>query len=296
MKLKKLLILIISVVTGTSTFAQQGQAVDKADPSSGNSESRSNPSKPGPFTFVQICDPQLGMGGYEHDLKTFKQAVIQANALKPDFVVICGDLVARLDEKSVKDFNRIKTGFTIPTHCVPGNHDVFNDHQDKRNGINHAQSLANYRKAMGKDYYSFEHKGQVFLCANSQLWKVALKGESEKHDQWVKQTLATASKKGLPVFVVMHHPLYTDTLDEKDAYSNLPTAKRKELLELFEKHGVVAVLTGHEHKVIIREHKGIQLVTGETTSKTHGSPLGFRLWHIKGARPYKHESVSLKGY
>ena len=52
-----------------------------------------------PFTFIQICDPQLGKGGYEHDLKTFEQAVVQSNALKPDFVVICGDLVSRLNEQ-----------------------------------------------------------------------------------------------------------------------------------------------------------------------------------------------------
>ena len=45
------------------------------------------------FTFAQICDTQLGMGGYEHDVKTFKTAVAQINALKPDFAVICGDLV-----------------------------------------------------------------------------------------------------------------------------------------------------------------------------------------------------------
>jgi hypothetical protein len=66
-------------------------------------------------------------------------------------------------------------------------------------------------------------------------------------------------------------------------------------LEIFEKYGIVAVLTGRAHKVIIREHKGMQLVTVEATSKTHGSPLGFRLWHIKGTRPYRHESVPLKG-
>src|SRR5437588_11592772 len=38
-----------------------------------------------PFTFVQMCDPQLGMGGYEADVARFKQAVKQINALKPDF-------------------------------------------------------------------------------------------------------------------------------------------------------------------------------------------------------------------
>lgn len=43
------------------------------------------------FTFVQLCDTQLGIGGYEHDIKTFKQAVKQINKLNPDFVVICGE-------------------------------------------------------------------------------------------------------------------------------------------------------------------------------------------------------------
>ena len=134
-----------------------------------------------PFTFIQICDPQLGKGGYEHDLKTFEQAVVQSNALKP-------------------------------------------------------------------------------------------------------------------VFVVMHHPLYVKEPDEKDSGVNLPLEKRKELLALFEKHGVVAVLTGHAHRIIINDHKGIQMVTGEATSTNHGAKVGFRLWHIEGERPYKHESVPLEGF
>ena len=37
----------------------------------------SGASKSQAFTFVQICDTQLGMGGYEHDVETFKQAVVQ---------------------------------------------------------------------------------------------------------------------------------------------------------------------------------------------------------------------------
>jgi len=31
------------------------------------------------FRFVQMCDTQLGMGGYEHDVKMFEQAVKQIN-------------------------------------------------------------------------------------------------------------------------------------------------------------------------------------------------------------------------
>ena len=78
------------------------------------------------FSFVQMCDTQLGMGGYEHDVKTFTLAVDQINKMKPDFVVICGDLVNKADEKSWADFNRIKAGFVIPCHCAAGNHDVEN--------------------------------------------------------------------------------------------------------------------------------------------------------------------------
>lgn len=75
------------------------------------------------FTFVQMCDTQLGMGGYEHDVKTFELAVAQINALAPDFFLICGDLVGKANDKSWADFNRIKAGFKIPCHCAAGNHE-----------------------------------------------------------------------------------------------------------------------------------------------------------------------------
>jgi len=240
------------------------------------------------FTFAQVCDTQFGMGGYEHDLKTFKQAIVQINALKTDLVVICGDLVGRPNEKSIADFNRIKAELKVPCYCVPGNHDVGNKPSLK--------SLQNYRKAVGKDYYSFEHKGYMFVCVNTQLWKSPVDGESEKQEAWLKATLESTAKRGVPIFIVGHHPLYTGQPDEKEAYSNLPPAKRKVLLDLFEKHGVVSMLSGHAHRIIINDYKGIQLVTGQATSRTHGSPLGFRLWHITGESPFKHESVPLEGY
>ena len=75
-------------------------------------------SEPLLFSFAQMCDTQLGMGGYEHDVKTFGLAVTQINKMKPDFVMICGDLVHKANDKSWADFNRIKAGFKIPCHCA----------------------------------------------------------------------------------------------------------------------------------------------------------------------------------
>jgi 3',5'-cyclic AMP phosphodiesterase CpdA len=229
------------------------------------------------------------MGGYEHDVMTFKAAVRQVNALQPDFVVICGDLVNTANDRSFSDFNEIRAELTVPCYCVPGNHDIG---KEPTQG-----SLAYYRQVVGEDYTSFEHKGYLFLLVNTQLWKSPMEGESKRHDSWLKRTLETAARNQSPAFVIGHYPLFLKTPDEAEEYMNLSPAKRKELLSLFEKGGVVAVLGGHTHRLIVNEHNGIQLVNAETTSKNFDKrPLGFRLWHVEGERPFKHEFVPLAGF
>ncbi|MBT8037116.1 MAG: metallophosphoesterase [Verrucomicrobiae bacterium] len=239
-----------------------------------------------PFSFVQMCDTQLGMGGYEHDIMTFKLAVKKINAINPDFVVICGDLVQNANDKSFADFKAIKAGFKLPCHCAAGNHDVGNKPTDK--------SLKRYREIIGKDYYAFENKGITFVVANTQLWKAPLVGESEKHDAWFKKTLAAAKAKNSPVVVVVHYPLFTKKPDEKEHYYNLPQPKRQEILDLCEKHGVVAFLAGHTHTQITNTYQGIQLVNGETTSKNNDNrPMGFRLWNVDKQNELRHQFIKL---
>ncbi|MDF1860380.1 MAG: metallophosphoesterase [Verrucomicrobiales bacterium] len=240
------------------------------------------------FSFVQMCDTQLGMGGYEHDVMTFNLAVKQINAMNPDFVVICGDLVQTANENSVADFNEIRAKFTLPCYCAPGNHDVGNEPTP--------ESLKRYREKVGEDYYAVEHKGYTLVIANTQLWKAPVEGESEAHDAWFRKTLEAAGAKGSPVIVVVHYPLFLKTLDEKESYYNLPLEKRKEILALCEKNGVVAFLAGHTHKQITNEYKGIQLVNGETTSKNFDKrPMGFRLWNVADENGLRHQFVPLKG-
>ena len=241
-----------------------------------------------PFTFVQMCDTQLGMGGYEHDVMTFKLAVKQINAMKPDFVVICGDLVQTANDKSFADFNSIKAGFKLPCHCAAGNHDVGNKPTP--------ETLRRYRETVGKDYYSFENKGYTFVVANTQLWKAPLAGESEKHDAWFKKTLETARKKKSPAIIVVHYPLFVKEPNEKEIYYNIPQPKRREILDLCEENGVVAFLAGHTHKLITNEYKGIQLVNGETTSKNFDKrPMGFRLWNAGDKQGLRHRFIKLEG-
>jgi len=225
-----------------------------------------------PFTFVQLCDTQLGMGGYENDVRSFEQAVRQINILQPEFVLICGDLVNIPKDSSYADFKRIMKGFRMPCYCVPGNHDT--------GATPTPVSLDYYRKTIGKDHYSFRKNGYSFIAVNTQLWKASLEDESEKHDQWFRQILGRAGKKG-PAIVFGHIPFYDKDPEEKEVYFNIAPEKRKELLGLMKQNNVKGYLSGHSHTLIINNYKGIKLVSGETTSRNFDKrPLGFRLWTV----------------
>lgn len=240
-----------------------------------------------PFTFIQLCDTQIGMGGYDHDIKTFKQAVNQINLLNPDFVVVCGDLVNDASDSSYTDFKSIKKQLNMPCYCAPGNHDIGN--------IPNNSTLRFYRKTIGKDYYKFENKGFSFVITNSQLWKENIKNESEKYNDWFIHTIDSIKKTNQSIFVVGHYPLFVKTADEKEEYFNLPISKRKEILNMFTKSGVVAYLSGHAHKPLINSYKNIQLVSGEATSKNLDSisDLGFRVWNVSKETVFQH-FVSLR--
>jgi len=232
-----------------------------------------NVGKQKPFSFVQLCDPQLGMGGYGHDTATFKQAVRQINELDCDFVVICGDLVHHAGDSTYGDFLRIIEGFKMPCHVAPGNHDVGNTPDDT--------TLRYYRKTIGEDYYSFRNKGVTFMVTNTQLWKADIGGESENHDLWFKESLVREGRKGTPVIVIGHYPLFLEHPDEEEEYFNLPVGKRQELLQLFLQNNVKAYLSGHTHRTVVNNYENILLVSGETTSKNFdGRPAGFRLWEV----------------
>ncbi len=242
---------------------------------------------PAGFTFVQMCDPQLGFGGYEEDVARFRQAIKQINELHPDCVVICGDMVNKVEERSCADFNALKGSLQMPCYCAPGNHDLGN--------MPTTGNLVRYRKWAGKDYYSFVHKGCEFVVVNSQLWVSPVPAESEKQDAWLNQTLQGAARRHLPVFVIDHYPLFIKEPNEPDEYFNVPKARREELLRLFQQCGVVAVLSGHTHTTNIKEFAGIQMVASEATSKNFDKqPFGFRLWYVGGQRPYRNEFIPLR--
>lgn len=241
------------------------------------------------FTFVQLCDTQLGMGGYDHDQETFKLAVRHINRLKPDFVVVCGDLIDTTeDDKALDDFNSIKEGFTVPVYCAPGNHDVGNEPS--------LELLERFRKVIGPDYFVFEREGYAFIVVNTSLWKSPLAPETEKQNEWFEKVLSDASRKNQRAFVFGHYPPFTKNPKESESYFNLPMERRKEILSLLKKHKAIGFLAGHVHRNAVADYKGMFIVASASTSRNFdGSPMGFRLWTVHSPKDVTHEYIAVEG-
>ena len=107
----------------------------------------------------------------------------------------------------------------------------------------------------------------------------------EEQKTWLEKQLAFYKDAG-HLFVFMHYPIVTKTLDEKETYSNFPLDKRSTYLELFQRYGVIAIFAGHLHQCFSCWLGSIEMVTCGPS----GKPLG------KGYPGYNWISVSKEGY
>jgi hypothetical protein len=124
------------------------------------------------FSFVHASDPHIS----RQALDRLVQVRRIAEARRPDFVLITGDLVRdalRVGEDEARGYYDLyteETGrFPVPVWSVPGNHENF--------GIERHLSLVGashplygkgmYRQRLGPNYYSFTHGGVHFVGLDS---------------------------------------------------------------------------------------------------------------------------------
>ena len=238
-----------------------------------------------PFYFIQMSDPQFGMftdnHGFARETQNFEKAIEAANRLRPAFVIVCGDLVNRTgDTVQIAEYKRIaaKLDPSIPLYNVAGNHDVSNTPT--------AESLADYRKNIGPDYYTFQHGNLYGIVLNSSLIFDSSKApkEAAKQDAWLHATLeGTRKLKNSNIVVFEHIPWFIYKPDEKNGYFNIPIETRKKYIDLLKKYGVRYVFAGHLHKNAIGTDDNLTIVTTGPIGKPLGKDSsGFRIVTVNG--------------
>jgi len=85
--------------------------------------------------------------------------------------------------------------FSMPYYLVPGNHDVGEKIHPALPKINDKVSITKdaidqYEQHFGRQRYSFEHGGCLFLAINTMLMNSGLEEEQEQWD-WLRQRRKT---------------------------------------------------------------------------------------------------------
>ena len=207
--------------------------------------------EPQHWMFVQMADPQLGMfnsdedpDDWEAEAETLRVAVAKINALRPrpQFVVVCGDLVHEFPEgpkadparraRAVAEFKTIMAGIDdgIAQVCVCGNHDVGN--------VPSPTSLKKFQKDFGADWGEFRCGRTRCIVINSQLlnareqfWSKEAPCEEvleagEEQDAWL------ATRFPCRTLFFSHIPPFIDAPDEPKGYFNHEPEVRKGILAL----------------------------------------------------------------
>ncbi|XP_044927976.1 serine/threonine-protein phosphatase CPPED1 isoform X3 [Mustela nigripes] len=153
----------------------------------------------------------------------------------------------------------------IPLVLVSGNHDVGNTPTP--------ETVAEFQRTWGDDYFSFWVGGVLFLVLNSQFWYDASRCPALKQaqDQWLDQQLRVAGRRHCQHAIVFQHiPLFLRSIDEDDDYFNLTKSVRKEVANKLTRAGVTAVFSGHYHRNAGGTYQNLDMVV----SSAIGCQLG----------------------
>jgi len=244
------------------------------------------PAQQAPFFFIQLSDPQFGFFNNDIDFPqetaNFEFTVANVNRLKPDFVIITGDLVNKPgDPAQMAEYARIRKKLLpgIPVYEMPGNHDLENAPTP--------ETVKAYRATYGLDRYVFRHKNVLGIVLNSTVIHTPDKVSDEllAQDAWLKAELAKAKTSDAKhIIVFQHHPWFLAKADEDDSYFNVPKVRREPLLALFREAGVKTLVSGHYHQNAVATDAGFEAITTGAVGRPLGqSESGFRIFHVTDA-------------
>eukprot|EP00747_Dinoflagellata_sp_TGD_P168254 gnl/TRDRNA2_/TRDRNA2_194200_c0_seq1.p1 gnl/TRDRNA2_/TRDRNA2_194200_c0~~gnl/TRDRNA2_/TRDRNA2_194200_c0_seq1.p1 ORF type:complete len:389 (-),score=80.93 gnl/TRDRNA2_/TRDRNA2_194200_c0_seq1:15-1181(-) len=226
----------------------------------------------GPFSFVQLADPQIGMfhgnASWEEELDMIRLAVQHVNRLKPRFVLISGDLQNAFPigpgsdfeagRRQVADLKEVlrEVDDAIPLVVLPGNHDIGQKPTPKE--------VDDYITHWGDDYFAFWVGGVYFVVINSQYYMDGSETQDRRaeQDRWLEAELqAVAEKSARHVVVLSHVPPFVGEPGEKQGWANWELEPRERILRMAGAANARLWLSGHYHgNVVATSKEGVEVV------------------------------------
>ncbi|HWA35868.1 MAG TPA: metallophosphoesterase, partial [Cyclobacteriaceae bacterium] len=270
---------------------------------------------PASFKFIHASDTHIS----DKSLGRFTKFRAAVDSVKPDFVVVTGDLVRdalRVPEKEATSlYEMYKTEsqkISQPVWSVPGNHEIF--------GIERHLSLVSqqhplygrkmFRHYLGPDYYSFNYGGLHFVALNSlefeDLWYYGSIDSVQR--EWLKKDLA-AIPPSMPVVTFQHVPFISGELSLSGFTANGPgrtlelekgelkfrhvVSNAHEIISLLRTHPFPLALGGHHHtrQLFFLETEGQQTrfeqaaaIVGPVEGDGFKMPSGITVYNVKDGK------------
>ncbi len=239
------------------------------------------------FTFIHMSDPQIGFRdnsvGFFQTNKLMQQAVEKSNALKPEAVIITGDLVDDSDDFLQNAiFKKNLELIQAPAWLLPGNHDIKGYTPENRDA---------YVEQRGYDRFAFQLNDCAFIGIDTNPIKEDVTEAEEEQFTWLTAQLV-ASAGARYTFVFLHCPIIRESLKEPEDYFNFSMDRRRRYIDLFKKYGVDAVFAGHTHCQYSANVEGIRFCTAGAVGNCLGE--GFPGFHVVkiGRRGFEVEYVA----
>lgn len=199
--------------------------------------------------IVQISDIHVGEAEFVPSLLT--RCVDEINELKPDIVIVTGDLTGmgyRREYETVKNY-------LTPIKCKniiiqPGNHDSRNV------GYMHFEDL------IGQRYSSFKKDSLEIVAADSSEPDLDNGQIGREYYKWIKNEFIGTGEQEYRIFAMHHHLIpIPQTGRERNIVNDAG-----DVLEVLVDAGVDMVLCGHKHVPYIWRFEDMYIITAGTVS------------------------------
>lgn len=237
--------------------------------------------------IVQISDPHFGTVRPE----LVDPLVDTVNGLKPDLVILSGDLTQRATATEYAAARAMMDRFTAPVLTVPGNHDtpLFNVFTRFFN------PWGRYRHWVGEEMIPVFRDEKMLVVGVNTVNRFAWRSGKLSADVLAKMCAALDSgRDDMMKLVVVHHPLAQQPKDGR-----LRTRGGKAAVKALCEHGADLVLSGHMHMWRVQRfqerenrYSALQVQVGTCLSnRLRGEPNDFAVLDFKDG-----ESVTIERY
>lgn len=229
------------------------------------------------LTFVQLSDTHVG---HDKDHETFERAINVINRMnpRPAFVVISGDLTDHFSPPQIKLFKKLLAKLKVPVNIVPGNHDVMFSPTQKR------LSWWSREFPEVKTPYRADHGPVTIIGVDSQLWNARNRSRDVAQvasQQWAQMEalISQARADGQRVMVLNHIPAVPTFYPARLAQS-WTTPRMHAYLDMLDRHGVEAELSGHVHRDEAYVHNKTFFLTAPPISQKYTRNASLRHFRV----------------